>query len=434
MNSFTNKRGDLMKNNAKVIGMLIRKYRIEQNMSQEGLCQGICAVSYLSKIENGSITCSDEIISQLFDVLGISIPNNMCSLEKYSTKIDDFFHSYFMHNNESSKELAEELLKQRNVLIHSNLSIDMMLTEAYWCFYSETDKEVINSKLQELLQFKDYMDTTQTYRLYILMGHFETFKNNNYQSAFHYFSEAHKLHVDGVSLEGLTVANYYLGNYIDSILIGSEAYSKLMEEGNIEKAVFVCSVIAASYANLRVVDKMLQYYNRVLSLKKSDKNPSFLSHIYYNIGSAYLVSRHYRKSIDYLTTSYNIQKDENYRTPEDYATVLQKLILAHMAVENKEQAYFYLKLSEDYYEKERFSGSLRASLNWLQKMCTIENFICSEDYLSAIKEVYEASLKDSHRGFNFLYGEYLADAYKKQRKYKEALKVIENLYSKSQFP
>lgn len=422
-----------MKNNAKIIGMLIRKYRIEQNMSQEGLCQGICAVSYLSKIEKGTITCSDEIKNQLFDVLGISVPDNMRSLEKYSTKIDDFFHSYFMHDNENTKEVGEELLKQRNVLIHSNLSIDMMLVEAYWSYSSGADKEVINNKLQDLLQFKDYMDTTQGYRLYILMGHFETFRNNDFQSAFDYFSEAHKLRVDGVSLEGLTAANYGLGNYIDSILIGSEAYSKLMEDGNIEKAVFVCSVIAASYANLRVVDKMLLYYNRVLSLKKSDRNPSFLSHIYYNIGCAYLVTRHYQESIDFLTMSYNIQKDENYRNPDDYATVLQKLILAHMAVEEKEQAGFYLKLSEDYYEEVPFTGSLKASLNWLQKMCTIENYLYSEDYLNANKEVYEASLKDSHRGFNFLYGEYLADAYKKQRKYKEALKIIEVLYSKSQF-
>ena len=33
------------------IGILIRRERLRQNYSQEGLCRGICAVSYLSKIE-----------------------------------------------------------------------------------------------------------------------------------------------------------------------------------------------------------------------------------------------------------------------------------------------------------------------------------------------------------------------------------------------
>ena len=32
-------------------GFLIRRERLRRNLSQEGLCKGICSVSYLSKIE-----------------------------------------------------------------------------------------------------------------------------------------------------------------------------------------------------------------------------------------------------------------------------------------------------------------------------------------------------------------------------------------------
>lgn len=35
------------------IGFLIRQTRLKQNVSQDGLCKGICAPSYLSKIEQG---------------------------------------------------------------------------------------------------------------------------------------------------------------------------------------------------------------------------------------------------------------------------------------------------------------------------------------------------------------------------------------------
>ena len=34
-------------------GTLICRERLRRNWSQEGLCRGICAVSYLSKIEKG---------------------------------------------------------------------------------------------------------------------------------------------------------------------------------------------------------------------------------------------------------------------------------------------------------------------------------------------------------------------------------------------
>ena len=34
-------------------GLLIRRERLARDWSQKGLCQGICTVSYLSKIEQG---------------------------------------------------------------------------------------------------------------------------------------------------------------------------------------------------------------------------------------------------------------------------------------------------------------------------------------------------------------------------------------------
>ena len=43
------------------IGSLIRTLRLQKDWSQEGLCSGICAVSYLSKIEQGKADCSPEV-------------------------------------------------------------------------------------------------------------------------------------------------------------------------------------------------------------------------------------------------------------------------------------------------------------------------------------------------------------------------------------
>ena len=52
-------------------GFLIKRERLLKNWSQEGLCKGICAVSYLSKIEQGKAEASEEILKALFERLGI---------------------------------------------------------------------------------------------------------------------------------------------------------------------------------------------------------------------------------------------------------------------------------------------------------------------------------------------------------------------------
>ena len=57
-------------------GALIRRLRLERNFSQEGLAKGICAASYLSKIEQGQVEAGAEIIDRLFEVLGVSYCRN----------------------------------------------------------------------------------------------------------------------------------------------------------------------------------------------------------------------------------------------------------------------------------------------------------------------------------------------------------------------
>ena len=44
-----------------IAGLLIRQARLQRDWSQEGPCRGICAPSYLSKIEQGKAAPSPEV-------------------------------------------------------------------------------------------------------------------------------------------------------------------------------------------------------------------------------------------------------------------------------------------------------------------------------------------------------------------------------------
>lgn len=59
------------KNGLRILGSLIKLNRLNQNMSQMALCEGICVSSYLSKIENGEVIPSLEVIELLFNQLAI---------------------------------------------------------------------------------------------------------------------------------------------------------------------------------------------------------------------------------------------------------------------------------------------------------------------------------------------------------------------------
>jgi len=52
-------------------GMMIRRERQRRGWSKAGLCHGICAVSYLSKLEQGKARPSPEVLALLFERLGL---------------------------------------------------------------------------------------------------------------------------------------------------------------------------------------------------------------------------------------------------------------------------------------------------------------------------------------------------------------------------
>ena len=54
------------------LGALIRRERLRQSVSQEGLCRGICAVSYLSKIEQGKAEAGEDILLPLLERHGLT--------------------------------------------------------------------------------------------------------------------------------------------------------------------------------------------------------------------------------------------------------------------------------------------------------------------------------------------------------------------------
>ncbi len=56
---------------AKLTGLLIRRARLERDWSQAGLCRGVCAVSYLSKIEQGKADADPALVALLLGRLDL---------------------------------------------------------------------------------------------------------------------------------------------------------------------------------------------------------------------------------------------------------------------------------------------------------------------------------------------------------------------------
>ena len=142
-------------------GLVIRKVRQERGWSQSALCTGICAVSYLSKIEQGKAEGSPEMMGMLFQRLGINWRADPEFCRKSSAWFEDLYDRLF--SGEFMAPMREVLLSRADEFRVSPFYLDwLMLTWAVTRQMPEDPREFLSA-----------MDSRQ-YNLYLcLTGQFQ---------------------------------------------------------------------------------------------------------------------------------------------------------------------------------------------------------------------------------------------------------------------
>lgn len=111
--------------NRRLQGILIRKRRQMANWSQETLCEGICAVSYLSKIEQGKTEGSSEVLYLLLRRLGILWREELEFCRETSNWFEEWYDRLF--SGESIRELGPALAQHRQDYRNSPFFLDWLL-------------------------------------------------------------------------------------------------------------------------------------------------------------------------------------------------------------------------------------------------------------------------------------------------------------------
>ena len=103
------------------IHVLIHHKRIEKGWSLESLSHGICSLSYLAKVEKGTITPAIDICNKLLEKLDVHLEDDVKDI---LPKVDYFYHHFYDYD----VYLTEEEL---NKLSNSIYLLDAIIIRAY---------------------------------------------------------------------------------------------------------------------------------------------------------------------------------------------------------------------------------------------------------------------------------------------------------------
>lgn len=403
-----------------IVGYLIRQKRLEQNISQEGLCKGICVVSYLSKIEQGLVNPSTEIIHQLFQVLNITFYDDTQFVSKYKKCLVSNIESYFLQEDIT---LDDEIESVMDKLLHSPLIIDTMLYQITKLVSKHNEYERYRKVLNEITIYTSYMNDTQRYLFYVLHVGIQ-----DIDERIQYLEMAGRLHSCSFQKRNLAYAFYSIGKNEQAIECLHIAYQFACDEGNSLEMLESSLLLGNCYSNTHDETLMRKYYKRSEVLARTSHFEHVLATMQYNIGSSYLIWNQLEEAEYYLLKSLKTCHDDPCFS---IFLTYQKLAMLYYEKNDDVHLMKYLRLAN---EAEKFEQDplLLKMHQFVQMYCDKEKKY-SDEYIFILEELVHGKsnankqIIDITYGFRIFHAKYLIDAYKKTRRYKEALSIKEQL-------
>ena len=371
-----------MKTN-EMIGALIRKERNRRNWSLAGLAKEICAVSYLSKIEQGKADCSEEVLKLLFAKLSIDWHTDPVFLHQAETLVRRMYESIFAMEDIVFSAGEKELLDEME---YSMYVIDAMLIEIW-----------TTRKLPEEMDIlAQYMDERQLCLVYLLEERYEEALRVNPCALTYYFA----------GMDGYNRGD----NYERAMQLLQKAYSLASDEGLVY-IMFQSALLMGNLAgNLLDVHTMMQQYTIAERLARALGYAEDLRTMQYNKAAVWIEAGRTEEAYQYFCTLENPSVMERH-----------KYAIAAELSNRKEEA---LRIIRD--NQEEMDELMTEMYQIVEMRLSNEKYLDDENYGKLLLEVFEKCRKDLPIGYAAFHLPWVLQWYVYHRQYRAAYELTHN--------
>lgn len=322
-----------------MVGQRIRYYRKTKGLTQEELAQGICSVSYLSKIEKGDAKSSEEVINMLCERLGISPEdvdeNQILEMlnEWYSQMVDRNFDKaeVFLHNTVQPK--------MKNVIEPTLiLRYELFLSRFYMVHHVNPDLEGSYKQLKRAESFFDEMTPDLKFYYLNFLSMYYNIKRE-YKKALDLLKEAESLYntkTTGITQSEGAVLFYHLAltyNYLCRVTsvnhYAFKAISIFDKEYNYSRSADCQILLGLSNRRVGNYEQAEFHLKQALKYSTTFKDDFTNGVIYHNLGYVASNQKIHSKALDYYFKSLDAKtKVPNNETKSTIMLIAKEYFLA----------------------------------------------------------------------------------------------------------
>ncbi|PET55258.1 hypothetical protein CN514_16985 [Bacillus sp. AFS001701] len=317
-------------------GMMIFHHRKKLGWTQEKLCEGICSVSHLSKIENGTKEAGIETIELLLRKMRVELDEND-SIDEVTVQLKRLWNSIERADYDSSKILFEELIGKEESINYTNISNDFCIT--IWRYYIFVeDLKMAKKKWKQLEAKKKKFSQYETIK-YLFTLSIYYIKEKRYNDSLLVMDEVQEitpnLEIDFQEYCFYRALVYSFINQTSlSMYFCNKAIPIFLQNNNIKRILDAKMLLSLQLIKSKFLDRAEQFLIEILdsSVILSDKTIHMSA--LHNLGYLYYHSNQHKKAIkyyqDYLS---NIQEGT-----EEYFLVISNIANNMMIINDYETA------------------------------------------------------------------------------------------------
>lgn len=377
----------------KVVGFIIRRERMRRDWSQDGLCRGICAASYLSKIEQGRVEASEDILRLLYERLGLPWYGGEGALPALSERIDALYEQVYSGEFEALSEELSALAPQRDALLQSPAAPDIAVLEAAANWRGGTDAGVDAGMERHL--------SPRGLALLRLMQDRD--------------AEAAAIYPSALCSYWAGVTQYESGrSYTAAVENLQRAYSLVAGEGRARLMMLSRAYIGNCYCNQLDVENMESHYTVAERLASALHDAEMLTTIRYNRAATALETGDYESAYKYFST-----------LEEPSAMALHKLAICCEKLGRRDEAFSALDRADAVENTHMPEGLAEEMLSLVR--CRLENpdYLHDADYGAALLDCFGRCRREMPIGYAAFHLPWVLEWYAATRQYKLAYELMD---------
>ncbi|WP_254853980.1 helix-turn-helix domain-containing protein [Halobacillus salinus] len=397
---------------------MIKQHRKLNNMTLEELADGICSVSYLSKIEHDSINASDEIYRLLEKRLNIRLVDIN---EEFDEGIFDDLINWYDAIQHSDFELMKEFDNKLSSLPEENQNVELNHLYKVIKVISELkiiDKPLGEETVQELNNIYNVGSKIFKFFYHKAIGVNHLLQNQFQEAVKHFLKNKDLLiHVpfeDSTTYFHLCLTYVRTRQCVESIYYGEKALEAFKKDLNYRRIVDTYMLIALNYRYLDAHEIAEEYYLKLLKIGKYHLQPLEQRRIFHNLGFIYSNQDKFELALKYF------KKAEELETSETHFEISTIYMLAYTSyhLNNSSECLQYMKEGE---LKSEDTNNQFFIYKFFMLRNTINETTRDDDFIKKLQEeiipgVKEAGEFEDYK--NLL--QFLGDVYYEKRMYKKA--------------